>query len=104
MADDLTCRTFDDTGGSVCDRPARFIVWGHLYEKRDKGPKCGRHLPIGAHVPSGFGAPAIYEIPSRTVSTEHVSAAKAAIGDLALLPGAAVQRVLDALGIEVRDA
>lgn len=71
MADDLrekaaplTCRTFDDHGDSICDRPAGFIVWGHLYEKRDKGPKCGHHLPPGVLLPSGFGTPAIYEIPA----------------------------------------
>jgi hypothetical protein len=64
MSDVLTCRTFDDRGQSICEQPARFIVWGHLYEKRDKGPKCRRHLPPGAHLPSGFGAPAIYEIPA----------------------------------------
>lgn len=76
MADDTarpTCRTFDNAGDSICDQPARFIVWGHLYEKRDKGPKCGRHLPRGALLPSGFGTPAIYEITaSHTVTAEQV--------------------------------
>lgn len=46
MAEQLMCRTFSDDGRDVvCDRPATHIVWGHLYERRDKGPKCTKHLP-----------------------------------------------------------
>lgn len=30
--------------GHVCAEPADFIVWGHLYEKEAKGPKCSTHL------------------------------------------------------------
>jgi hypothetical protein len=60
----LTCRTFDERGESVCDRPARYIVWGHLFEKRDKGPKCGRHLPQTHDAPWSLVQSAIYEIPA----------------------------------------
>lgn len=63
MTDDLTCRTFDDCGKSICDEPARFIVWGHLYEKRDKGPKCAKHLPPHQGTPWLRLQAAIYEIP-----------------------------------------
>jgi len=30
--------------GKVCGEPADFVVWGHLYEKQAKGPKCSEHL------------------------------------------------------------
>lgn len=47
MADTETprCLVRDDQGNDMCDRPVEFIVWGHLYEKREKGPRCERHLP-----------------------------------------------------------
>lgn len=42
----LQCRTFSADGrASMCDRPARYIVWGHLYEKQHQGPKCWEHAP-----------------------------------------------------------
>lgn len=70
------CRTFDINGVSLCEKPARFIVWGHLIDgKGDRGPKCSEHLPekykgavaVGRHV-------AIFDLlsvkfPVREVST-----------------------------------
>ena len=63
-AETLVCRTFDERGNSVCSQPAKYIVWGHLYEKRHKGPKCRKHLPPLDHGVPGFGSPAIYGIPA----------------------------------------
>jgi len=71
MDEALTCRTFSEDGREViCTAPARWIVWGHLYEKRDKGPKCSRHLPAkvreqGMVHLTGLGifTEAIYAIP-----------------------------------------
>lgn len=58
------CRTADKDGRDICDQPARYVVWGHLYEKNDKGPKCAKHLPhITPNITGPFGPPAIYEIP-----------------------------------------
>ena len=39
------CFTFDDITQRMCFKPARYVVWGHLYEKREKCPNCGDHLP-----------------------------------------------------------
>lgn len=61
--DNLVCRTFSETGLTVCDQPAEFVVWGHLYEKGDKGPKCRYHLPPGTNGYPVFGTPAIFPIP-----------------------------------------
>lgn len=67
MDDDdvLLCRTFDEKGTPICDLPARYIVWGHLFDKRDKGPKCAQHLPEHQGPPWFLMADraAIYEIP-----------------------------------------
>lgn len=71
MSEPVLCRTFDDAGDSICDRLAQFVVWGHLYEKKYKGPKCARHLPPGVYLPGGFGKPAIYEIPAPVVVTRE---------------------------------
>lgn len=80
-SDALMCRTFSDDGLEVvCDRPARYIVWGHLYERRDKGPKCARHLPRSVreqgmvHLTAlGIFRQAIYEIPDRVAPTAPTS-------------------------------
>lgn len=104
------CRTFDAKGDSVCDQPARFIVWGHLFEKRDKGPKCERHLPPTQGAPwLGLGSPAIYEIPRPSVTAEQVLAASEELtvrgiaSDAGCASGWLVRKVLSALGVEVRD-
>lgn len=65
----MPCRTFDDLGNPICDAPAEFIVWGHLYEKRHKGPKCRKHLPPQSGV-LGFGVPAIYAIPTAPATVQ----------------------------------
>ena len=40
------CRTFSADGSELlCDRPGRYLMWGHLFNKMDKGPKCQYHLP-----------------------------------------------------------
>lgn len=70
------CLVRDDQGNDACDRPAEFIVWGHLYEKREKGPRCERHLPEGAYFPGAIGQSAIYRIPATlTVTAEQIERA-----------------------------
>lgn len=61
--DVLLCRTYSTKGVSLCDQPARYIVWGHLFQKLDKGPKCAAHLPESTTAPALGSPPAIYEIP-----------------------------------------
>jgi len=56
------CRTFDKSGNSICTSPARFIVWGHLYEKLDKGPKCRKHLPKVQGMPTGYYGGAVFDL------------------------------------------
>lgn len=63
QAGQLTCRTFAPDGTSVCDKPAKYVVWGHLYQKLDKGPKCAEHAPETPIPPWLGGQGAIYEIP-----------------------------------------
>ena len=65
------CLQRDAAGDDVCDQPARYVVWGHLYEKGEKGPRCGRHLPESAYLPQTegvFANHAIYEIPTGEVT------------------------------------
>lgn len=65
-----TCRTFNMDGtGPICNAPARYIVWGHLLEKMDKGPKCYRHLPTNVknHMP-GLGIAPIFDLATFGVS------------------------------------
>lgn len=80
--DVLTCRTFDERGKSVCDAPARYIVWGHLFEKVDKGPKCAKHLPEMSMPPWMRLQAAIYEIPN-VAPRRPKTAANRDIGGLA---------------------
>lgn len=75
------CRTFSADGQQVlCDRPARYIVWGHLYAKQDKGPKCWEHAPkpkagqdgVEQDFVSVMPHAAIYELPIETASAKQV--------------------------------
>lgn len=63
--EETRCLQRDDAGHDVCDQSARYVVWGHLYEKSEKGPRCRRHLPQSTYTLAGgvFVNHAIYEIP-----------------------------------------
>ncbi len=58
------CRTFSADGQRViCDKPGRYIAWGHLYDKADRGPKCFQHLPRSAKQGGlGTGSPAVFDL------------------------------------------
>ena len=83
----LMCRTFSEDGRElICDKPARYIVWGVLYGKVRVGPKCWDHAPkpvmghdaIEMDWVDTMPHAAIYEIPatpakpSVTVTREQV--------------------------------
>lgn len=63
------CLHRDQAGMDDCTRPARYVVWGHLFTKEEKGPRCRRHLPesVGQWNPLG-SLPAVYEIPATVLT------------------------------------
>ncbi len=68
----LKCLSRDEAGKDNCSKPARYIVWGHLYEKNQKGLRCYEHAarPLMGHdgVPSPFvnTQAAVFELSSLT--------------------------------------
>ena len=69
----LMCRTFSEDGKQViCDKPAKYIVWGVLYGKMNVGPKCWDHAPkpraghdaVELDFVATMPHAAIYEIPA----------------------------------------
>lgn len=83
------CRTFSADGQhSLCDQPGRYIAWGDLYNKMDRGPKCFKHLPRTAKQGGvlGFGSPAIFDL---------LQFGKAIAANLQLLPAVEAAASLD---------
>lgn len=83
------CLQRDEKGDDICTKSARYIVWGHLYEKNQKGPRCYEHVAkirmghdgVETSLVNTGPEGSVFEIPTE-LDSSHVCAATIHLSDI----------------------